>query len=150
MKKIIFLCLAALFSTGVFASPLPDPGTSAKILKIFHHDFPEVSSPKIYTVGDYYMIYFKNEENNSSCRIYYDADGKVLQTIKYYSCAELAPFIRAKINSGFKGKDISSVSEVTNGAEHYYQIILKDSKTMFVVDYDVNGSLQKVKRYNRG
>ncbi|MEO9070655.1 MAG: hypothetical protein ABI261_06440, partial [Ginsengibacter sp.] len=104
MKKIIFLCATAIFSTGIFASPVRVPDKSEKIMKIFHHDFPEIINPKIYPVGNNYMIYFKNENDHSSCRIYYDSAGVVLETYKYYSGDELAPFIRAKIIADFKEK----------------------------------------------
>lgn len=150
MKKIIFLCFAALFSTGIFASPFRDPETSTKILKLFHKDFPEVSHPSISKVGDYYLVYFKDEENNSSCRIFYDSDAHLIETIKYYSCEELAPFIRSKINDAYNGKKITSVTEVTNASDHYYRIILKDSKSMFIVDADINGNVHLEKKYKRG
>ncbi|HEY5465250.1 MAG TPA: hypothetical protein VIJ95_18455 [Hanamia sp.] len=150
MKKIIFLCLAALFSTGIFASPLRDPVTSAKILKLFQQDFPEVTHPVINKVGDYYMVYFRNEEDNSSSRISYDSDGNLLETIKYYTSEQLAPFIRIKISNVYKEENITNVTEVTNALNHYYQIILKDSKSMYVVVADVNGNVLSEKKYNRG
>jgi hypothetical protein len=150
MKKIIFLCLASILSTGIFATPLPDPVTSAKILKLFHQDFPEVTNPQINKAGDYYLVYFKNDSDNFSCRIFYDSDGKIIETIKYYSCEQLAPFIRSKINDIYDGKDITSVTEVTNALNHYYHIILKDSKSMFVVDADINGNVHLEKKYKRG
>ncbi len=149
MKKIIFLCLATILCTGIFATPVHSKDASEKVMKIFLHDFPEVTNPTIHAVGNYFMIYFKNEDTNSSCRVYYDADGKMLQTIKYYSCADLSPFIRAKINARFKGKDISSVTEVTNSSDHYYQIVLKDSKSIFIVNSNVNGSMYVEKKFRR-
>lgn len=150
MKKIIFLCLASILSTGIFATPISDPGTSAKILKLFHQDFPEVANPQINKAGDYYLVFFKNDEDNSSCRIFYDADGNIVETIKYYSCKQLAPFIRSKINDAYNGKEITSVTEVTNASDHYYHIILKDSKSMFVVKADINGNVYLEKKYKRG
>ncbi len=150
MKKIIFLSLAVFFSTGIFASPLPSADSSHEILKIFYHDFPDVSNYKISMADGYYIVHFQNEENNSSCRVYYDSKGNMAQTIKYYTGDELSPFIRAKIDSRFKGKEITNVSEVTNSAEHYYQIILKDNNSMFIVNSNVKGGLHVVKKYKRG
>lgn len=150
MKKIIFLCLASILSTGIFATPLPDPGTSAKILKLFHQDFPEITHPVINDLGNYYLVYFKNDEDNSSYRIFYDAEGSIVETLKYYSCEQLAPFIRAKINNKYEGKDITSVTEVTNASDHYYHIILKDSKSMYIVDANINGDIHLENKYKRG
>ena len=150
MKKIIFLCISSILSTGIFATALPDPGTSAKIMKLFHQVFPEVIQPQIKKVGDYYWVYFKDIENNSSSRIIYDADGKILETLKYYSCEQLAPFIRSKVIAEFVGKKIIGVTEVDNELEHYYQIVLQDSKLMFVVNADINGNILIEKKYKRG
>jgi hypothetical protein len=119
MKKIISLCLAAFISTGIFAAPPHLPDSSGKIKKVFHHDFPEVSNFKIYTSGNEYLVYFNDEENQSSGRVYYDADGNILQTYQYYSGEQLPPFIRAKIDKKYNGKSIFSVTEVTNSDQHY-------------------------------
>lgn len=149
MKKIVFLCLSSLLVTGVFAETLQDPGTPEKILKIFHQDFPEVIQPKIKRVGEYYQLYFKNVDNNSSCRILYTTDGKITETIRYYSCEQLSPFIRARIIDKFEGKDITGVTEITNESDHYYQFILEDSKALFVVRADIYGNILRKKKYKR-
>ena len=149
MKKIVFLCATAIFSTGIFASTVRVPDKSEKILKLFHHDFPEIVNPKIYPVGNAYMIYFKNENDNSSCRIYYDSAGTVLETFKYYSGEELAPFIRAKIFADYHGKKITGVTEVTSSLEHYYHISLEDSHSLFMINVDATGNIQVEKKYNR-
>ena len=151
MKKLILLCLTAVFSTGIFAIPSPASSAdeSAKILKLFHHNFPEVTNHSIYNLGDLYMVYFKNEKNNSSCRVYYDPKGNILQTIRYYSRNELCPFIRAKVDERFNGKTILNVTDLTNDNEHYYQIILQDSKSLFIVHADDNGNMEIEKKYKR-
>jgi len=151
MKKIIFLCLTVVLTIGSFATPVPapSPDKSAKILKLFHENFPEVTNDSIYNLGDSYLVYFKNEKNNSSCRVYYDPNGKVLETIRYYSGKELCPFIRAKVNERFHGKDIFMVTDLTNDNEHYYQIILQDSKSLLVVHANENGQMHVEKRYKR-
>ena len=106
MKKLIILCFAALCSAGVFAAPSKVVSTdaTAKILKVFHHNFPEVSNQSIYHLDNMYMVYFNNEDDNSSCRIYYDSDGNVIQTVRYYTGEKLCPFIRSKLDSKYKGK----------------------------------------------
>ena len=149
MKKIIFLCATAIFCTGIFASPIRTPNKSEKILKLFHQDFPEVVNPTVFAVGKTYMIYFKNENDHSSCRIFYDSDGAVLETYKYYSCAELAPFLRAKINAQYGGKKITGVTEVTSPVEHYYHIVLEDNQSLFMINVDATGNINLEKKFDK-
>lgn len=149
MKKIIFLCATAIFSTGIFATSVRTPDKSEKILKVFHQDFPEVVNPKVYAVGKTYMVYFKNQKDISSCRIFYDSDGAVLETYKYYSCAELAPFLRAKINAQYRGKIITGVTEVTSLVEHYYHIALEDNHSLFIINVDATGNIHLEKKFNK-
>ena len=151
MKKLIIVCLSAVFSTGIFAATPPSstPGKTEKILKLFHRDFPEIANPQIHSLGNYYMVHFQNEETKSSCNLYYDTNGNVIETIRYFSGAELSPFVRTKILSGYPGKTISSVTEVSNNIEHYYQIILEDNKSMFIINSDDNGSINLVKKFGR-
>ncbi len=151
MKKIIILCVATFCSAGIFATPFKEtsPDATAKILKIFHTSFPEVNNQSIYNLGDMYMVYFDNKENKSSCRIYYGPGGKVLETVRYYTGEQLSPFIRAKIDSKFKGKTIFMVTDVTNDDEHYYQVILQDAKSMIVVHANDSGNVYRERKYKR-
>lgn len=147
MKKIIFLSLLILSSAGVFATNLRDE--PEKILKIFHRDFPNIKSQMIYHIGESYMVYFKNEEEDVAYRIYYNNDGNLLQTIKYYSAESLAPFIRSKVNAKYKNKIISSVTDITNDSEHFYQIVLEDGKSWIYLKVDDNGSMQVEKKLKK-
>jgi superfamily I DNA and/or RNA helicase len=151
MKKIIFLCLAAVFSTGIFATPIPATvaDASAKILKLFHVDFPEISNHTIHKTGDVYMVSFKDAINNYSCKVFYDSNGNMLQTIRYYSDEELAPFIRAKVHSKYQGKKIMNVTELINDNEHFYQMILEDNKSLFVVHSDDKGMMYTEKKFKK-
>lgn len=149
MKKIISLCLAAFISLGIFAAPPHVPDSSVKIQKIFNHDFPEATFFKVTPSGHYYMVYYKETQNANSGRVYYDADGNILQTFRYYTGDQLAPFIRAKISKTYVGTDIYGVTEVTNSEEHYYQVILKDSKQMFIIQSDAKGNLRLIEKYKR-
>jgi len=147
MKKIIFLCLLMICSARIFATTLPD--APEKILKVFHRDFPNVQNQTVYHIGDSYMIYFKNEENNIAYRIYYNTNGDILQTMKYYAAEDLAPFIRSRVNAKYKGKTISSVTDVTNDSGHFYQIILEDAKSWTYINVNEKGSMQVEKKLQK-
>lgn len=149
MKKLLFLCFAVAVSTAIFASPKDSNSFkgAAKVRQVFHHNFPEIKNPSITQVGDFYLVYFANKEANSSCRIYYDADGNVVETISNYTSEQLAPFIRAKVESNYKGKTISMVTDVSNENEHYYEIFLRDATSLWIIHAKDNGTMFIKKKY---
>lgn len=146
MKKIIFLCLILAYSASTFAAGFPAP---EKILKIFHRDFPHVQNQSISLVGDSYVVYFKNENEKTAYRVYYNTNGDILQTMKYYSAENLAPFIRSKVNSKYKDKTITSVTDVTNDSGHFYQIVLEDARSWIYLDVNEKGFMQVQKRLKK-
>ncbi len=151
MKKLFLLCFAALMSAGIFATPSHTTSfdESAKILKIFHQNFPEVSNSSIYRAGDFYVVHFSNQEKGSSCHIFYDRDGNVVETISYYNAQGLSPFMRSKIAKKYKGKNIQGITEVTDANQHYYQIIMQDVSTMLIVHASENGLMHIEKKFKR-
>jgi hypothetical protein len=151
MKQLIILLIATAFSAGIFAAPFkePPPDTSAKIQSIFHREFPEVNKHSLTKEGDFYVIFFKEEKKQSSCRIYYDADGNTVRTMHYYKVDQLAPFIRTKIGSKYKGKTISNVTEVATENEHFYEIALQDSKSLWMVHAEDDGTMFIQKKFKK-
>lgn len=147
MKKIIFLCLLMISCAGIFATKLPD--APEKVLKMFHRDYPEAQNETIYHVGDSYMIYFKNAIENVAYRIYYNTSGDILQTMKYYSAEDLSPFIRSRVTTKYKNKTISSVTDVTNDSEHFYQIVLEDKKFWIYLNVNEKGNMQVEKKLQK-
>jgi hypothetical protein len=120
---------------------------SAKIRKVFHQNFPEVTNSKITNPGNFYLVTFA--EKNSSCRIYYDLDGNFVESIRNYTAEGLSPFLRLRINLKYKGKKIFAVTDVENENEHYYQLILEDAKVLWIVQANDNGSLVLQKKYKK-
>lgn len=151
MKKLILLCMTAFCSIGIFAAPFNPTSVdeSAKILKIFKHNFPEVTNHSIYHLGNLYVVHFSDEEKESSSRIYYNSDGNVVQTILYYTSEGLSPFIRSKIAKKYKDKPVFGVTEVTTANQHYYRVILQDAESMFIVHVNDNGLMHLQKKYKR-
>lgn len=144
MKKIIFVCLAAFISTtSVFAAPASL--VTEKVLKVFHDAFPEVTQPTWYNFDNYYEVYFTNADN-SSCRIDYNPDGIVLNTLRYYGSQNLAPAIRAKVNEKYPGKKIFGITEVSTSDILTYHIVLEDSKYWLTVQSDATGNISLEKK----
>ena len=150
MKKAFLICLIAAGSMSLFATSLhASPDVSAKILQTFHSHFPEVTNSSIYNNGDTYVLTFKSPDNSSSGRMFYDKDGNLMETIRYYSGEELSPFIRSKIASKYKDKSIFMVTDVENESEHFYQVILENANTMLVIHVNNDGSMHLEKKYKK-
>lgn len=148
MKRLIILLLITTCSVSIFATPItktiPDP--VAKIQKVFHRDFPDVTNESMRKVGDFFIISFKNEDQ-SLCRIYYDANGNTLQTIRNYKEDKLEPFIRAKIKAKYKDMNIFMVTDVAVENEHYYEIMLQNNKSLWIVHAKDDGTMFVEKKY---
>ncbi len=142
MKKIIFISLTILFSLGAVALP---SGPSDKIIDIFRQDFPNVQQQTIHDYGNYYMVYFK-EDQLASCRVFYSTDGVLLGTIKYYDASKLDPFIRCEVKKKYHGKEIKGVTELTFKDVHTYEIVLQNSKGGCKVKYD-DGVMTMVEKW---
>jgi hypothetical protein len=128
-------------------SPKHKTDSSVKILKIFHQNFPEITDYSIYKDGDSYIVSIINKRNNSLCKVYYDTKGNILQTIKYYNEEDLPTFIRSKVDSKYRGKAISGITEFTNDDDHFYQVALEDSKSLLIVRFDSWGVMYNEMKY---
>ena len=143
MKKISFISLAILFTSGAIALP---NSPSDRIMDIFHKDFPAVHQQIIGDCGDYFVIYFKDTDV-SSWRVFYDAKGKMIGTIKYYDASKLDPFIRRIINEKYHGKEIKGITEINSNDVHNYEIILQDKKGGCKVKYEGMGIITMVQKW---
>lgn len=146
MKKMISLCLAVTFTLGVYALPPSDiPG---KILESFHRDFPNVQKETIQNSGNSVVVYF-NEDDHSSCRVFYDLKGMLKEVIRYYDASKLSPFIRSKVNEKFPGKEISGITEVTSENTHFYEIELQTTKVWYQIKCDADGTITTEKKWHK-
>jgi len=143
MKKIFFIGLTILFTSGAIALPT---SPSDRILDMFHQHFPAVHQQIIKDCGDYFVVYFKENEV-SSCRVFYTPKGAMIGTIRYYDGSKLDPFIRCMINEKYKGKEIKGITEVSSNEVHSYEIILQDKKGGCKVKCDGNGRLTMVQKW---
>ncbi len=143
---MISLCLAVTFTLGVYALPLSDiPG---KILESFHRDFPNVEKETIQNSGNSVIVYF-NEDDHSSCRVFYDLNGVLKEVIRYYDASKLSPFIRSKVNAKYPGKEISGVTEVAYANSRFYQINVQDTKVWYQIKCDAKGTITREKKWHK-
>ena len=146
MKKLIVILFVAMLSTTSISAYADK--VSEKVLKVFKQAFPDADNPSWFSYDTYYMVYFKASEE-TSCRIFYDTEGKILKTQRYYSAAELSPFIKSKVNEKYPGKKITGVTEVNSDEELVYHIIIEDDKKIFNIKSDAKGNIDVEEKLNK-
>ncbi|HXS54883.1 MAG TPA: hypothetical protein VN726_02095 [Hanamia sp.] len=142
MKKII-IWVAVLFSASAYASP----SNHETVIKNFKETFPDAQGIKWYNGPGYYEVSFTDRKVQE--RAFYDEDGKVFRTIRYYDESQLNPFISQKIKERFKNKTISNITEIQEDSNIFYQVILEDSKHLYVVNCNPSGDMELEHRYKK-
>jgi hypothetical protein len=84
--------------------------------------------------------------NEVQCRLWYDRQGNVTKTERYYSAKGLSPFMMARLNKKFNGKKVFGVTEVTSESGIRYHIVLEDGQKWYHVTSDESGNLQLDKK----
>lgn len=139
MKKM-FLAIAVFASSLAFANPTVDEKTE----KSFKQSFPNAEKVTWYEGESYYEVLFTN--NQVACRMWYDLNGNVTKTERYYKEDGLSPFLLAKLNKKFEGKKVFGVTEVATDSGVTYNIILEDGKRWYQVTADSAGNLHLEKK----
>ena len=134
MKKM-FLAIAVFASSFAFANPTVDE----KIEKSFNESFPKAEKVTWYENDSYYEVLFTN--NHVTCRLWYDHDGNVTKTERYYKADGVSPFLMAKLNKKFVGKKVFGVTEIATESGVTYNIILEDDKKWYHVVADGAGNI---------
>ena len=143
MKKILLTLV--IFATVSFA--YANTPVSEKVLKIFSNTFPGVENAKWYEYETYYEAYF--DKDDIKCRVRFDLDGKVMNTIRYYGEKTVSPFLKAKIAQKYPGKKIFGVTEVNNEYELSYNFVLEDEKNWIHVKADGTGQMEVTEKFKK-
>jgi hypothetical protein len=141
MKKML-LAFAVLLSTAAFAA---NPDVDEKIETHFKKSFPKAEKVTWYEDENQYEVLFTN--NQVTCRLWYDRDGNVTKTERYYKEDGLNPYLLAKLNKKFAGKKVFGVTEVTTDGELTYYIILEDAKRWYHITGNAGGNLQLERKF---
>lgn len=139
MKKM-FLAIAVFASSLAFANPSVDE----KIEKNFKESFPKAEKVTWYENDSFYEVLFTN--NQVTCRMWYDHDGNVTKTERYYKEDGLNPFILAKLNKKFDGKKVFGVTEISSDGGTTYNIVMEDAKRWYQVSADGAGNIRLEKK----
>lgn len=142
MKKGSILIAFLILSAFAFAS-----GPTPSVLAAFQRTFSHPSNVQWHSVEEGYIAYFIS--GGVRCRIAYDAEGNILNGIRYYGEERLPFVLNAKIKKAFDGKAVYGVTEITVNDETVYEIYLQDEKTLMTLRSDRYGNLSVLARYQR-
>ena len=142
MKKLLII-LFVIASVPLFASD----SISNTIVEKFKSDFPHAKNVKWYFNAGASEVYY--EEAGVTCHMWYNEDGKVVKTRRYYSEKDLAPYLKAKIAQRYPNKTIFGVTESSTPEGVDYLITLEDSKNWLQVTCDGTGELSVMKKMKK-
>lgn len=146
MKKVIFF-LSLLVGLAASATPIIPIKVDERIQKLFAETFPQVQGVTWYGSDTHYEAVFCYQA--AQCRITYRLDGAVERLERYYTAEELAPFVRARVQSKYAGYRIHGVTEITTEMGLLYYIVLEGREKWLQVEADETGHTYVIKRFNR-
>ena len=139
--KILFIVALMLGLTSFAAEP------NEKILKNFSHTFPKAEGIVWYESETEYAVYFTND--GIKCRVWYDAEGSVKKSIRYYGEEKLPPMIIASLQKKFPGTKVFGITEYSTPEEFTYQVTLEDEKKWYTVHADATGGSKLINKMNK-
>lgn len=140
MKKTLGICLLNILSLFAIA------GTTPKLPENFTELFPKASQITWSNENGKDILYFKDED--IKVRMYFNENGDMIQTIRYYFSEKLPPFILFTIQKKYEGKKITGVTEVTNpsiGCE--YTVNLEDQHHIYTLKCSSGGNIINVQKF---
>ena len=142
--KSIFLITSLVFSSILFAA---NPTVDKHVLACFKRAFPQVENVKWSPEGNLWVANFKVNGNLNI--LYYNDDGEVILSRRYYGAEDLSVFIRARLYKRYTGKTVYGVTEITRGDKVTYSIVMEDKKKWYVIEANSDGVMQQVKKFNK-
>lgn len=140
MKKL-FITLAAIYCGLVsFATP-------ESVLSTFNSSFPKAENVKWTDESQSFQVYFTM--GSVQCRLWYNSDGVVVKSIRYYHADMLPPLIFSNVQHKYSDKNIYSVTEVTSEVGIEYNITLQDEKNWYDIISDAAGNLSLQKKMKK-
>ena len=145
MKKTFFSLILVLIASIGFSSP--SPIVNEKVLEAFKKTFYNPQAIQWFENAEGYEVNFRCDETNS--KVWYDKEGNILRTYRYYNEFKLPPFISGRVKKRYPDKDIFGVTEITNAEGVTYYIKLEDEKNWTTIKADSQGSLEVYEKYRK-
>ena len=101
MKSILLAAVALAFTFSSFAK---DPGVSEKVLAAFNKTFSDVKDVVWTQANDTYEANFKQRE--IQIRVYYDQDGNITKTLRYFGEEHLPLMVLSKIKTKYSDRQV--------------------------------------------
>jgi len=139
--KTVLMAIAIFCSVAAAAIP------NEKVLQNFNTSFPKADSIMWYEGEKEYNVYFVN--NGVRCRAWYDEEGNVKKSIRYYEANGLPPMIIGKLHSNYPKLKVFGVTECATTDAFTYEIVLEDEKKWYFISSDAAGSLTMIKKLNK-
>ena len=141
MKTKILPLLLLLISSVAMALP------TEKVLKNFNLTFPKADSIVWSESETEYGVFFIND--GVKCRIWYDLEGNVKKSLRYYGEDKLPPMIVGNLHKKYPGAKIFGVTEHSTSEEFTYQVVLEGVKHWIHVNADPVGNLKTISKLNK-
>ena len=145
MKSILLAAIALAFTFSSFAK---DPGVSEKVLAAFNKTFSDVKDVVWTQANDTYEANFKQRE--IQIRVYYDQDGNITKTLRYFGEEHLPLMVLSKIKTKYSDRQVFGVTEESSEEGLYFHVVLEDQKSWVTIKSDVYGSLTETKKMKKG
>ncbi len=145
MKKFLIIIAVSLFSVSLFANNPAE--VNEKVKKSFTETFTDVKNPEWYDNGDSYLVRFIKDGIDN--RIYYDTNGNITNTVRYYKGKDLPAYIQGKLKKKFSDKEVFGVTELNSPAGLEYHITLQDNKKWVVLKATPDGNMEVYKKFNK-
>jgi hypothetical protein len=143
MKQLIILFALSFCTLAAMADP------NEKVLSNFNRVFPKADSVSWSESGHEFQVRFVNQ--GIKCMIWYDEEGNVTRTHRYYLEDMLPPLILSRVQKKYTGKKVFGITEVNTASEGIrYFIVLEDDKKWYNVTSDEIGNLTITQKFNKG
>ena len=142
MKKLIYL---AVMLTSLSAYAAAPPEVNEKVLKAFKETFSEARNVTWTEMEDSYKADFKMSQ--AQVRAFYDNDGNLLETVRYYDEKMLPLNIITSVKKKYPGRQIFGVTEISAEGDIVYHITLRDGENWYVVKADPYANLMQTKKF---
>ena len=145
MKQILTAAAAVIFTFSSFAK---DPGVNEKVLAAFNQTFTDAKEVVWTEANNAFEASFK--QHQIQMRVYYDRDGEIVRTLRYYGEEHLPLMVLSKIKTKYSDKKIFGVTEEASQDGIIFHVVLEDEKSWLHINSDVYGSISQTKKMKKG
>ncbi|RYY57411.1 MAG: hypothetical protein EOO09_02845 [Chitinophagaceae bacterium] len=142
MKQLIALLFLVATLPALAADSIDN-----KTMEKFRENFPHARKVKWYAEGDRTAVHF--ESGSVITNIWYNAEGEVIKTRRYYGEQDLAPYLKVKLSQKYPGKKIHGVTELSNANELFYVVTLEDANSWTQVRCETNGDMTRIQKLKK-